>query len=125
MTDWNKVNRLEEEISNKRVELIQAPTEEEKTAIKAEIKYLEKQKNRLLGRKEYSRLKEAKGKETKEEEQKIKNYYDFKETESKINPFSIAVKRFLRKLMKKAEKKQPKFTVISNDEKTKELKKVA
>ena len=65
MTDWNKVNRLEEEISNKRVELIQAPTEEEKTAIKAEIKYLEKQKNRLLGRKEYSRLKEAKGKETK------------------------------------------------------------
>ena len=122
MIVWDKVNKLDEEISNKRVELIQAPTEEEKTAIKAEIKYLEKQKNRLLGKKEYSRLKEVRGKDSKEEEQKIKKYYDFKETESKINPFSISVKRFLRKLMKRTEKKQSKSY---EEEKIKGLKRAA
>ena len=38
MIDWTKYNKLNNELNNKRVELIQAPTEEEKNAIKAEMK---------------------------------------------------------------------------------------
>lgn len=117
MTDWNKANKLITERDNKRVELIQAPSIEEKNAIKAEIKNLDKQIEKILGRKEYSRVKEVRGKDSKDEEQKIKKYYEFKETESKINSFSVAVKRFLRKLMKKNEKNQSKLVVIKNDTK--------
>ena len=116
MIDWNKANKLITERDNKRVELIQAPSIEEKNAIKAEIKNLDKQIEKILGKKEYSRVKEVRGKDSKEEEQKIKKYYEFKETESKINSFSIAVKRFLRKLMKKNEKQQ-KLVVIKNENK--------
>ena len=116
MTDWNKANKLITERDNKRVELIQAPSIEEKNAIKAEIKNLDKQIEKILGKKEYSRVKEVRGKDSKEEEQKIKKYYEFKETESKINSFSIAVKRFLRKLMKRNEKQQ-KLVAIKNETK--------
>lgn len=116
MIDWNKANKLITERDNKRVELIQAPSIEEKNAIKAEIKNLDKQIEKILGKKEYSRVKEVRGKDSKEEEQKIKKYYEFKETESKINSFSVAVKRFLRKLMKKNEKQQ-KLVAIKNENK--------
>ena len=125
MIDWTKYNRLNNELNNKRVELIQAPTEEEKLAIKAEMKNLEKQIEKVLGKKEYSRIKEVKNRDSKEEEQRIKAYYAFKETEAKINPFCLVVKKFLRLVMRKNENQKPEFIVISNEEKTKEMKRAA
>ena len=95
MIDWTKYNKLNNELNNKRVELIQAPTEEEKSAIRAEMKNLEKQIEKVLGKKEYSRLKEVRNRNSKQEELIIKNYYDFKEKENKINPLSIAARRMV------------------------------
>lgn len=125
MIDWTKYNKLNNELNNKRVELIQAPTEEEKNAIKAEMKNLEKQIEKVLGKKEYSRLKEVRNRDSRDEKQIIKNYYAFKETESKINPFSIAIKKFLRIVMRRNEKSKSAFVVIKNDEKVKEMTRAA
>ena len=115
MIDWNKVNKLEEELSNKRVELIQAPTEEERAAKKAEVKYLEKQKEKIVGKKEFNRLKELKNSSSKEKA--IAIYNEFKETEAKINPLNIATKRMVRKAMERDRRQKlenVEFTVVGN-----------
>ena len=89
------------------------------------MKNLEKQIEKVLGKKEYSRLKEVRNRDSRDEKQIIKNYYAFKETESKINPFSIAIKKFLRIVMRRNEKSKSAFVVIKNDEKVKEMTRAA
>ena len=95
MIDWAKYNKLNNELNNKRVELIQAPTVDEKNAIKAEMKNLEKQIEKVLGKKEYSRLKEVRNRNSKQEKLIINRYYEFNEKENKINPLSIASRRMV------------------------------
>lgn len=95
MIDYKKVNRLLEERSNKLVELIQTPNGDEKNAIKAEIKNIEKRLERILGKKEFERLEELRNKKGIKEKQSIDNYYEFKSKISKIEPLYVASKRFI------------------------------
>ena len=126
MIDWNKVNRLIDERDYKRIELIHAPNLDEESAIKAEIKNIDKKLEKVLGKKEYSRLEEVKNKNGRKEKQIIDEYYEFKEKESKINPLSTATKEMVKKAMKRREKEQAtNFVVIEHDEKSKELTKVS
>ena len=126
MIDWNKVNRLIDERDYKRIELIHAPNLDEESAIKAEIKNIDKKLEKVLGKKEYSRLEEVKNKNGRKEKQIIDEYYEFKEKESKINPLSTATKEMVKKAMKRREKEQAtNFVGIEHDEKSKELTKVS
>lgn len=93
MSNWPKAIKIGKEIDKKRVELSQAPTKEEKNAIKAEIKYLKQEQRKAIGPREYEMLEE--GKTTKEDIQIIKTYNSIKEKENIINPLSIATRRWL------------------------------
>lgn len=95
MIDHKKVNKLLEERKNKLVELIQTPNEDEKNAIKAEIKNIEKRLERILGKKEFERLEELKNKKGRKEKESIDKYYEFKSKISKIEPLYVASKRFI------------------------------
>lgn len=95
MIDYKKVNKLLDERKNKFVELIQTPNKDEKNAIKAEIKNIEKKLERILGKKEFERLEELKNKKGRKEKEAIDNYYEFKSKISKIEPLYIATRRFI------------------------------
>ena len=94
-----------EERDNKRLELIQTPNEDEKNAIKAEIKNIENRLEKILGKKEFDRLEELKNKNGRKEKKVIDNYNKLKEKLSAINPFNVASKR----------------TIITANSKTKEI----
>ena len=95
MIDYKKVNKLLEERKNKLIELIQTPNEDEKNAIKAEIKNIEKRLERILGKKEFDRIEELRNKKGRKEKQAIDNYYEFKSKMSKIEPLYVATRRFI------------------------------
>lgn len=95
MIDYKKVNKLLEERKNKLVELVQTPNIDEKNAIKAEIKNIEKRLERILGKKEFERLEELKNKKGRKEKENVDNYYEFKSKISKIELLYVASKRFI------------------------------
>lgn len=140
MIDHKKVNKLLEERKNKLVELIQTPNEDEKNAIKAEIKNIEKRLERILGKKEFERLEELKNKKGRKEKESIDKYYEFKSKISKIEPLYVASKRFIVTSAKRKEidiakeernisiadfEKENESNVITVDFKGKEYRKAA
>ena len=128
MIDYKKVNKLLEERKNKLVELIQTPNIDEKNAIKAEIKNIEKRLERILGKKEFERLEELKNKKGRKEKENIDNYYEFKSKISKIEPLYVASKRFIVTSTKRKEidiSKENESNVITVDFKRKEYTRAA
>lgn len=128
MIDYKKVNKLLEERKNKLVELIQTPNIDEKNAIKAEIKNIEKRLERILGKKEFERLEEIKNKKGRKEKENIDNYYEFKSKISKIEPLYVASKRFIVTSTKRKEidiSKENESNVITVDFKRKEYTRAA
>ena len=95
MRDFVKAKKLDEEIKNKRVEIIQAPTEEERLAKKAELKYLEKQRKQAYGLNEYSSLLEVRNMDTNEGKHIVENYNNLKEKMSQINKLNVATRRMV------------------------------
>ncbi len=128
MIDYKKVNKLLEERKNKLVELIQTPNIDEKNAIKAEIKNIEKRLERILGKKEFERLEELKNKKGRKEKENVDNYYEFKSKISKIEPLYVASKRFIVTSTKRKEidiSKENESNVITVDFKRKEYTRAA
>ncbi len=118
MTDWNKANKLINERDNKLIELIHTPNEDEKNAIKAEIKNIEKKLERTLGKNEFKRLEELKDKKGRKEKEAIDNFCEFKNKISKIEPLYVASKRFIvistkRRTIKSDSSKEKEYTKVA------------
>lgn len=100
MISWTDVNKFQKKKLELQADLdlllkSNNPTLEEINSLRAEIKYLDKQIEKILGTKELERIEESKKKKSGIEEFNKKNYYALRDKYKKMNRMKIATARML------------------------------
>lgn len=100
MISWSDVNSLQKKKLELQANLdlllkSKNPTTDEINGLKAEILYLDKQIERILGSKEIERQKESRRQKSGVEQLNMKKYYEFKDKYKKMNKMKIATTRMI------------------------------
>lgn len=100
MISWSDVNTLQskkKKLEASLTDLFQSsnPSPDEISSMKAEIKHLDKQIERILGTKEIERQKESKRQKLGIEQINIKRYYSLKDKYKKVSKMKIATTKMI------------------------------